>query len=169
MAEYSISKWKNTLWSRKTGNWATPRDFYKFLDDRFHFTLDPCPLNADFNGLDMEWSGSVYVNPVYRYTKLWVAKAFKELSDCSVIVFNIPARTDTKLFHEKILPFASEIWFIKGRLKFGTLYDEQGKNLNTSAPLPSMIVVFRPPLTERKETSWFMWYNEVGVIFNRND
>lgn len=45
----------------------------------------------------------------------------------------IPARTDTKAFHEFIYGKA-EIRFLKGRLKFGG-----SKN---SAPFPSMIVVF---------------------------
>lgn len=45
----------------------------------------------------------------------------------------IPARTDTKAFHEYIWGKA-EIRFIKGRLKFG-----ESKN---SAPFPSMVVVF---------------------------
>lgn len=46
----------------------------------------------------------------------------------------IPARTDTKYFHEFIYHQAKEIRFIKGRLKFGS-----AKN---SAPFPSMIVIF---------------------------
>ncbi len=46
----------------------------------------------------------------------------------------LPARTDTKIFHEIILPNAKEIRFIEGRLKF-----QQYKN---SAPFPSMIVIF---------------------------
>jgi len=48
-------------------------------------------------------------------------------------VFLLPARTDTKWFHDYCLK-ANEIRFIKGRLKFG-----DAKN---SAPFPSMIVVF---------------------------
>lgn len=46
----------------------------------------------------------------------------------------IPARTDTRWFHEYVYPYA-EIRFIKGRLKFG--------NSLNSAPFPSMIVIFR--------------------------
>ena len=46
----------------------------------------------------------------------------------------IPARTDTKYFHNYILN-RTEVRFIKGRLKFG-----ESKN---SAPFPSMLVVFR--------------------------
>ena len=46
----------------------------------------------------------------------------------------LPARTDTKWFHDYILGKA-EIRFLKGRLKFG--------GCNNSAPFPSMVVVFR--------------------------
>lgn len=46
----------------------------------------------------------------------------------------IPARTDTKVFHELIFPYA-EVRFIKGRLRFG------GSNVN--APFPSVIVIYR--------------------------
>ena len=45
----------------------------------------------------------------------------------------LPARTDTKWFHDFVLGKA-EIRFVKGRLKFG-----DSKN---SAPFPSMVVVF---------------------------
>lgn len=45
----------------------------------------------------------------------------------------IPARTDTKYFHNFIYQ-RSEIRFVKGRVNFG------GK---ANAPFPSMIVVFR--------------------------
>ena len=46
----------------------------------------------------------------------------------------IPARTDTKAFHDFIYHKA-EVRFIRGRLKFGG-----SKN---SAPFPSMIVIFK--------------------------
>ena len=45
----------------------------------------------------------------------------------------IPSRTDTKAFHEWVLPYA-EIRFIKGRLKFGSS--------KVNAPFASMIVIF---------------------------
>lgn len=54
--------------------------------------------------------------------------------DCELVVMLLPARTDTKWFHEYCYGKA-EIRFIKGRLKFG-----DGKN---SAPFPSMLVIYR--------------------------
>nr|DAP06890.1 MAG TPA: DNA N-6-adenine-methyltransferase [Caudoviricetes sp.] len=48
----------------------------------------------------------------------------------------IPARTDTKYFHDYILHRA-EVRFVRGRLKFG--------GASTGAPFPSMLVIFRGP------------------------
>lgn len=53
-----------------------------------------------------------------------------------VVVMLIPARTDTRYFHDYIYGKA-EVRFIRGRLKFGG-----SKN---SAPFPSMVVVFKNP------------------------
>ncbi len=54
----------------------------------------------------------------------------------------LPARTDTKWFHEYVLHKA-EIRFIKGRLKFG--------DGNNSAPFPSMVVIYRTQMKEYEQ------------------
>ena len=51
----------------------------------------------------------------------------------------IPARTDTKYFHNFIL-HRSEIRFVKGRIKFGESV--------WNAPFPSMVVIFRGAVTK---------------------
>ena len=120
----------------------TPTDLYEQLDQEFHFDFDPCPPDADFNGLEIEWKQNNFINPQYDQQKLWVKKAYEESLKNNgkwslknkICVLLLPARTDTKIFHEIILPFSKEIRFIKGRLKF-----QQYKN---SAPFPSMIVIF---------------------------
>lgn len=66
-----------------------------------------------------------------------------------ICVFLIPVSTSTKLFHEYIKPNATEIIFVKGRIKFGKL-DENGnfylplnsKGKTQSGTKDSMIVVF---------------------------
>ena len=76
----------------------------------------------------------VFCNPPYgRTISDWVEKAYEE-SRNSLVVMLLPARTDTRWFHEFILNKA-EIRFIRGRLKFG--------NAKNSAPFPSMIVIYR--------------------------
>lgn len=116
-------------------HWATPKWLYDELNKEFHFQMDPCPLNANFDGLNMSWTGRTFVNPPYgREIIKWVKKAYEESLKGSIVVCLLPARTDTKWWHNYIMK-ADEIRFIKGRLKFG-----DSKN---SAPFPSCVVIFR--------------------------
>ena len=55
-------------------------------------------------------------------------------------VYLLPARTDTRWFHDLCLPHAKEIRFIRGRLKFGGSVH--------SAPFPNMIVIFEAEATQ---------------------
>jgi site-specific DNA-methyltransferase (adenine-specific) len=88
------------------------------------------------NGLEKDWSGNrVFCNPPYSNISTWVEKCYREgCKDNTLVVMLIPARTDTRYFHDYILHRA-EVRFVRGRLKFG-----DGKN---SAPFPSMLVIFR--------------------------
>ena len=113
----------------------TPDDLYNILDNEFHFDFDPCPQNSKFDGLTISWKKSNYCNPPYNNQKAWVEKAYNESLKNKTCVMLLPARTDTKLFHEFIFKKAHEIRFIKGRLRF--------KQYTNSAPFPSMIVIFK--------------------------
>ena len=115
--------------------WLTPPDLMADLEREFHFDFDPCPTNPFTDGLFIDWGKRNFVNPPYKDWQKWVAKGYEEHKKGKLVVFLIAARTDTKAFHEIILPFAKEIRFIRGRLRFN---DYKG-----SAPFPSMVVVFR--------------------------
>ena len=125
----------NLMFSKKSDNWSTPHDFYNQLNNKFSFTYDPCPLNANFDGLYTEWKGNIFINPPYSNIRQFIEKGISELNkgNAKLLVYLVPARTDTKWFHE-LCYGKSELHFIKGRLKFG-----DGKN---SAPFPSMLVIF---------------------------
>lgn len=105
------------------------------LVTEFDLNFDPCTLSSGEDGLTMKWDGRVFCNPPYSKISEFIKKGLWHLSegDCSLLVFLIPARTDTAWFHEYCLK-AREIRFIRGRLKFG--------GVKTSAPFPSMVVVF---------------------------
>ena len=135
------------MFSSKTGNWATPQEFFDKLDWRFGpFTLDPCASISNTkctnfyteaeDGLSKNWEGfTSFVNPPYgRGIEKWIEKAYKESQkpDTKVVML-IPARTDTRYWHDYVMK-ASEIYFVKGRLKFG--------DSANSAPFPSAVVVF---------------------------
>nr|UVY67390.1 MAG: DNA N-6-adenine-methyltransferase [Bacteriophage sp.] len=78
----------------------------------------------------------VFCNPPYgKEMYKWVEKCYQEgCKENTLVCLLIPARTDTKYFHDFII-HRTEIRFIKGRLKFG--------NSKNAAPFPSMLVIFR--------------------------
>ena len=127
-------------------DWETPQWLYKILDDKFHFTLDPCSSDLNHkcekyytekeNGLLQNWDNDVtFVNcPYGNDIKNWVKKASESKG---VVVMLIPARTDTRYWHDYIFNKASEVWFLKGRIKFET--DRIPLN---SAPFPSAIIIY---------------------------
>lgn len=136
-----------TLFSSNKHDWTTPKDFFNKLDEEFNFTLDPCCCSETAlckkyytekeDGLKQSWQGeTVFCNPPYgRETKKWVIKAYEESrKKNTTVVMLIPARPDVSYFHDIVQPYASEIRFVRGRLKFG--------NSKNAAPFPSMVVIF---------------------------
>lgn len=136
----------DVMFMSNTCEWGTPQDFFETLDAEFHFTLDPCSTDENAkcakhytrqqDGLVQDWTGEiVFCNPPYgREMPKWIKKCYEHFMGGGTAVLLIPARTDTKAFHEYIYNKA-EIRFIKGRLKFG--------GARNSAPFPSMVVVFK--------------------------
>lgn len=134
------------LTSSKTDNWATPQALFNSLHGEFDFTLDPCAdsenakcpvyFDRERDGLAQNWTGRVFMNPPYgKDISKWVQKAFESVAcgACELVVCLLPARTDTRWWHEYCI--RGEVRFIKGRLKFG-----DSKN---PATFPSVVVVFR--------------------------
>lgn len=134
------------MFSSKTDLWETPQSFFDDLDREFNFALDVCatPENAKCknfftskeDGLKQNWGGygTIWCNPPYgREIGRWVQKAYETAKTGETVVMLLPARTDTKWFHDYIKGKA-EIRFVRGRLKFG--------NAKHNAPFPSMIVIF---------------------------
>ena len=134
------------MYSSKTDLWETPQEFFDRLNKKYKFNLDVCaiPENAKckrfyspkVDGLAQEWKGACWMNPPYgRGISKWIKKAFEEGQKNAIVVALLPARTDTKWFHEFIYMKPGVSYdFVKGRLKFG-----KSKN---AAPFPSMLVVF---------------------------
>ena len=135
------------MFSSATDNWSTPQDFFDKLNDEFHFTLDVCAdetnhkcehyYTKEIDGLSRPWIGTIWCNPPYgRKIGQWVRRALFASVAGNTVVMLLPARTDTKWFHDYIYKRDNvEIRFIKGRLKFG--------GCKNSAPFPSMVVIFR--------------------------
>lgn len=134
--------------SSKTNEWYTPQAFFDYLDAIFHFTLDPCCTHENAkckkhytiedDGLSKSWAKEVvFMNPPYGgNTREWMEKAQREAEqNGATVVCLIVSSTDRTYWHDVIAPKADEIWFMRGRVKFG------GKD--TTAPFASAIVIFR--------------------------
>jgi phage N-6-adenine-methyltransferase len=124
------------LFSRVSDHWSTPMETYRALDAEFGFTFDPCPLLSTENGLTRNWHGRVFCNPPYSKIGQFIRKGLAHLGfgDCELLVFLVPARTDTAWFHDYVYGKA-EVRFLRGRLRFG--------NAKNSAPFPSMVAIWR--------------------------
>jgi hypothetical protein len=76
------------------------------------------------------------MNPPYgREIGDWMAKAYQAArDDQATVVCLVPARTDTKWWHDYAMKH--EIRLLRGRLQFG--------DATASAPFPSAVVIMRP-------------------------
>ncbi len=127
--------------------WATPQWLFDKLNKEFSFTRDVCATKRnskcnkywtnESDTLNFSWAfETCWMNPPYgREISKWVKKAyFESLGHNITVVCLLPSRTDTKWWHNYVMQ-ASEIRFIKGRLKFS--------GAKNSAPFPSCVVIFR--------------------------
>jgi phage N-6-adenine-methyltransferase len=136
MGNFDANRFKST-----GQEWETPDDLFAAVNDKFHFTRDVCASSANAkcdkywteqdSCLDKTWDGVNWMNPPYRNMKQFIVKAHRE-KERAITVALIPARTNTRWWHEYCMP--CEIMFICGRPKF--------KGCSFGLPQPLALVVF---------------------------
>ena len=145
------------MFSRTSDEWATPPDTFARLDAEFAFTCDVAataatatcvdyfgPDHADLfrrDALALPWRGACFLNPPYSRVREFIAKAVREARAGAVVVCLVPARTDTRWWHEWVWDGDQHgprpgvaVRFVKGRLKFG--------GAAAGAPFPGVVLVF---------------------------
>lgn len=144
--------------SSKRQDWATPQELFDEIAKRYGpFSIDVCAtkenkkcpsyygLDVGLDGLTAPWhvnglpGPKCWMNPPYgREIGKWVRKAYEEsLKGCTVVCL-LPARVDTKWFHQFCYKNENAVVsFLEGRVRF--------EGATAGAPFPSMIVVFRHP------------------------
>ena len=113
-------------------DWQTPPHVLELVRSVAPIALDPCtsesnPTGArthvwwpNGDGLAFDWAstgGLVYVNPPYSQIRKWLAKCAAESTRGAEIIALVPARTDTRAWHESVTT-ADAICFWRGRLQF---------------------------------------------------
>jgi phage N-6-adenine-methyltransferase len=163
------SKWTSDgLFSSEKYDWETPQPLFDRLNEEFNFTLDAAASKENSKckrwlekpaGLVQPWhthapkGSAIWVNPPYgRGINEWMMKCAKEGLSATVVAL-VFARTDTRWFHDWVAPFALEVRFIKGRVKF-----RRGEKVGP-APAPSMVVVWGPHRVPRlRAVSTMGWW-----------
>ncbi len=150
----------NAMFSTGKDDWETPPELFQTLHREFNFTLD-LAANAT-NTKRRRWIGPgsiiatdllnyeiaddevCWMNPPYSSVQAqFIHTAANHAAGKRVtVVALLPARTDTRAFHDFIWerethrpkPWVREVRFLKGRLRF--------VGAPASAPFPSMVVIF---------------------------
>jgi phage N-6-adenine-methyltransferase len=142
------------MFSTGKDDWQTPPEIFDPLNAEFGFTLDVA-ANKDnakcglwlgpgswlaLDALTYRWpkNHTCWMNPPYSrgLQGQFIAKAAEARHRGIETVALLPARTDTRTFHEHIYQREGvEVRFLKGRIKF--------VGAKHGAPFPSMVVVFR--------------------------
>lgn len=146
--------------SARTGDkeadcWQTPADILDLVRLVAPIDLDPCSAHSnptgaqdwytptEYCGLTRHWNGSglVFINPPYSEMAAWAKKIAAEVARTGMkreYIALLPARTDTKWWHELMDARPARVCFIKGRLKFNRPDGTPGQ----SAPFPSAVLYY---------------------------
>ena len=127
-------------------DWETPAKIFEPLRDEFNITLDVCATSSNAkcpyfytpsdDALQLGWNltkRNCWMNPPYgRGIDKWIEKAYRESLLGITVVCLVPARTDTRWWHDYCIK--GTIRFIRGRIKF--------VGAKENAPFPSAVVIF---------------------------
>lgn len=151
----------NACFLQTTDNWKTPSKLMEALKE--HGWIDTFPYMCDYDEFLKNYRHQkIYVNPPYSKLRMvanWVEDQIRRENQ---ILLLIPARTDTKYFHQ-LLKYNPTLFLIKGRLKFN--------DVNSSAPFPSIIMYFdlwyRLPLYRSVTLEEFIELINDGLDYNK--
>lgn len=135
-------------------DYITPEWFLKLVEKVFPegWIFDPASHNPWLpkrprwqttvrDGLEVNWSGQVFVNPPYSKIGPWVDRAVAAGPRDSNIIMLLPANTDTKWFHKLANCDWATPCFWKGRIKFMKPFEEHvpGEDPRYVAPYTRLI------------------------------
>jgi phage N-6-adenine-methyltransferase len=143
-----LTKKLNPFGGNRKGEWETPPELFKKIDEEFHFTLDVCADSSNTKcskfitkEQDAEklqsWEGEIcWMNPPYYECGKWIKRAYEESrKDNTIVVCLVPPSTDTKWFHKYCV--LGEVRFLNRRVQF-----LENKVPVQGNPKGSMVVIF---------------------------
>lgn len=134
-------------------DFATPQGFVDYIEEVFDFNFDldaaaskenakaRLYIDKEMDSFKTDWDGHVWLNPPYgNMIEPFIKRAIQQRENCESIWVLVPARTDTKWFHDLVIPNANEVYLIRGRLNF--IHDSSVKDSN--APYASILIRIMP-------------------------
>jgi len=146
----------------KSPMYGTPLNLFRELDHEFGFQTDVCAVEAlalcahyytpEVDGLAQEWRGACWMNPPYgKGIEKWVQKAYESSQQGATVVCLLPARVDSRWFHNWVWHKA-EIRYPKGRLRFRG-FAGRGTAHGHFAPFPCLLAIYRPSASAPNDPS----------------
>lgn len=136
--------------SHENDEWYTPAWFFDALG--VQFDLDPCspgvppssvPAKAHYtkthNGLAIEWTGDVWLNPPFSNKRQWYEKLINHGRGIALM----PARTETHDL-QTYMQQADALLFLKGRIYFerGSRPGANGNGKTTTPPFGIVLCAY---------------------------
>lgn len=137
--------------------WLMPPDKMSVLNSEFNFDFDPCPFPRpiDFDGLEVEWGQSNWVNPPFTGMvkepgkrkigpMAWARKALqeREKGKLSVLIFPI--------YQVRVISFlednGAEIRYF-GKVRWLSVEDNTPNPAESSSIQPCLLLIIRPKKT----------------------
>lgn len=133
--------------------WITPPDKMAELDNEFHFDFDPCPFPRPegFDGLEIDWGKSNWVNPPFTGMAkepgkrkigpmAWARKALLEQSkgNSSVLIFPI--------YQVRVISFLEDYGVeirYAGKIRWLAVEDNMPNPANSSSIQPCLLIILR--------------------------
>lgn len=164
-------KIRKEITGSKNDNWETPDYILDYIKDKifkWQDYFDPCPLsekNEEWeyiikeDWLSIDWEKRNFVNPPYNITDKpkFVKKAYEEYLKGNTSVLLIPSTTETKWFHEYLVPYAW-IYFLKSRVKFKWFNSKWEYVTNKTWQSWSILCILDP---NNKPFMKALWINQV--------
>lgn len=135
--------------------WLMPPDMMKPLQERYAFDFDPCPFPRPdgFDGLEVDWGKSNWVNPPFTGMAkepgkrkigpmAWARKALLELDkgNMSVLIFPI--------YQVRVISFLednnAEIQYF-GKVRWLAVEDNTPNPAESSSIQPCVLIILHPP------------------------
>lgn len=157
---FIITFMTSPLFTSASDLWGTPPELFNLLNESYDFQLDAAANDENAlclnyftttdDSLKQDWHPfrRIWLNPPYgKQISAFMRKAYEENQKGCIVVCLVPARVDTRWWHDWVHHKAI-VDFARGRLKYVDVRNGLSESRGSS-PFPSALVTYVPNLQNR--------------------